>query len=216
MRSAALYSPDGTVTGAVEVFHDDAHARAVADRLDRAEREALIDPLTGVSNRRLAERILAGRENEHQRYDRGYAVVFCDVDRFKRVNDDYGYETGDNVLRVVARTLRDSTRPSDTVGRWGGDEFVVIVPAAGEDQAVFLADRIRNAVSAERAWEHAGLVVTLSMGVAVASPGEGGAQVVARASEAMRQAKKDGGDQTWVERVGTGPTAAPKAQAQCQ
>jgi diguanylate cyclase (GGDEF)-like protein/PAS domain S-box-containing protein len=200
VRAAALCSADGAVTGAVEVFHDDSRLQAVADRLDLAEHEALTDPLTGVANRRMLERALGARENEQQRHDRGYAVVFCDVDNFKGVNDDCGYEAGDRVLRAVAQALQGSTRPSDTVGRWGGDEFLVVVPAAGQAQAVLLAERMRKVVAALRALGDHDTAVTLSAGVAVACWGEPSAQVVARASRAMRDAKDNGGDRTRADR----------------
>ena len=199
VRAAALCSPDGAVTGAVEVFHDDSGPRAVAERLDLVEHESLTDPLTGAANRRMLERALGARENEQERYGRAYAVIFCDVDHFKAVNDDCGYETGDNVLRAVARTLAESTRPSDTVGRWGGDEFLVVVPAADEGQAVLLAERMREVVRGlSAAPDGHGPGVSLSIGVAVACPHEPPAEVVARASRAMRDAKRNGGDQTRV------------------
>jgi diguanylate cyclase (GGDEF)-like protein/PAS domain S-box-containing protein len=199
IRAAALYSADGAVVGAVEVFHDDSRSRAVADRLDLAEHEALTDPLTGLANRRMLERALGAREHEQQRYHRGYSVIFCDVDHFKRVNDYYGYEMGDNVLRAVAKSLYESTRPSDTVGRWGGDEFLVVVPAADQDQAAGFAERMRKIVSTVRVVNDDDLAVTLSLGVAAACLEERGSEVVARASGAMSDAKKEGGDRTCVE-----------------
>jgi diguanylate cyclase (GGDEF)-like protein/PAS domain S-box-containing protein len=194
IRAAALYSSDGAISGAVEVFHDDSRSRAVADRLDLAEHEALTDALTGIANRRMLERVLDAREHEQQRYNRGYAVIFCDVDHFKRVNDYYGYEMGDRVLQAVAKTLHESTRPSDTVGRWGGDEFLVVVPAADQDQAVLLAERMRKIVSDVPAWDDDDLAVTLSVGVAAAALEERSSAVVARASGSMSNAKKEGGD----------------------
>lgn len=199
IRAAALYSSDAAIIGAVEVFHDDSRFRAVADRLDLAEHEALTDPLTGIANRRMLERALGAREHEQQRYNRGYAVIFCDVDHFKRVNDYCGYEMGDNVLRAVAKTLYESTRPSDTVGRWGGDEFLVVVPAADQDQAVLLAERMRQIVPAVRALDGDDVAVTLSIGIAAACLEERSSEVVARASAAMSDAKKAGGDRTRVE-----------------
>jgi diguanylate cyclase (GGDEF)-like protein/PAS domain S-box-containing protein len=193
VRSAALYSPDGTIIGAVEVFHDDTLFQATAERLDLVEHEALTDTLTGIANRRRLERVLSAREDEQRRYGHSYAVIFCDVDNFKRVNDHYGYEVGDTVLRAIAEALQASTRPSDTVGRWGGDEFLIIAPAADEDRAAALAERMRQTVLAMSPVVDHGPAVTMSMGIAVARPGDSSAQVVARAGTATREAKKTPG-----------------------
>jgi diguanylate cyclase (GGDEF)-like protein/PAS domain S-box-containing protein len=198
IRAAALRSADGAISGAVEVFHDDSRFRAIADRLDLVEREALTDPLTGIANRRMLERALGVREHEHQRYGHGYAVLFADVDHFKQVNELHGYETGDKVLRCVATTLYESTRPSDTVGRWGGDEFLVVVPAADEGKVVSLAERMRQLVADVRAFEDNDLAVTLSMGVVLARRDERSHDLVARASAAMYNAKRKGGNLTLV------------------
>jgi diguanylate cyclase (GGDEF)-like protein/PAS domain S-box-containing protein len=198
VRAAALRSADGAIIGAVEVFHDDSRFRALAERLDLVEHEALTDPLTGIANRRMLEDALTARENEYVRYGRGYGVLFCDVDHFKQVNDRYGYEMGDKALRAIARTLYESTRPSDTVGRWGGDEFVVVVPSADPDQAVALADRVRRLVASTRSLDGRALALTLSVGVALAQQGERGNEVVARASAATHEAKKGGGNLTRV------------------
>ncbi len=205
VRAEALCSSQGAIVGAVEVFHDDSWSRAVADRLDLAEHQALTDLLTGVPNRRMLQRVLGIREHEQRRYNRGYAVIFCDIDHFKRVNDYYGYEVGDNILLTVAKTLDESTRPSDTVGRWGGDEFVVVVPAADGDRAVLLAERMRKMVSALRPLDGYDTAVTLSLGVAAARPDEQSGEVVVRASEAMTIAKKEGGDRTRIGGVAAQP-----------
>jgi diguanylate cyclase (GGDEF)-like protein/PAS domain S-box-containing protein len=199
VRAAPLYSAGGAVAGAVEVFHDDSRFRAVAERLDRAEHEALTDPLTGIANRRMLERALDARDHEHQRYDRGYAVLFCDVDHFKQFNDHHGYEMGDKVLQAVARTLYESTRPSDTVGRWGGDEFLVVVPSADQDQVVALAERMRLLVASVQAVNGHALALTVSIGVGLAHQEERSTELVARASAAMYEAKKNGGNLTCVE-----------------
>lgn len=147
VRTAAVHSAEGVIVGAVEVFHDDSGFRAIADRLEVVEREALTDPLTGTANRRMLERALELRSYEHKRYDRGYAVVFVDVDDFKQFNERYGHDVGDEVLRIVADTLRHSSRSSDTAGRWGGDEFLLVTPVKDLEQALGVAMRFRHLVA---------------------------------------------------------------------
>jgi diguanylate cyclase (GGDEF)-like protein/PAS domain S-box-containing protein len=163
--------------------HRDGHRVPVAVRLDVAEREALTDPLTGIANRRMLERALELRGYEDQRYNRRYAVVFIDVDDFKQFNERYGHDVGDEVLRLVATTLRYFSRPSDTAGRWGGDEFLLVAPVKDLEQALGLAERVRHLV-ANASLVHNGVrvAVTVTAGVALACPSEPTLELVNRAS----------------------------------
>jgi diguanylate cyclase (GGDEF)-like protein/PAS domain S-box-containing protein len=190
VRVAALRSPDGAMVGAVAVFHDDSGYRAVTERLEVAEREADTDALTGIANRRMLQRAIELRRYEHQRYQRCYAVIFVDVDDFKHVNERYGHDVGDEVLRLVAATLRRFTRPSDTAGRWGGDEFLLVAPVTDRDHAVAMAERCRRLVASSCALHDQDRVaVTVTAGVAVARPDESSRELVNRASLAMLDAK---------------------------
>jgi diguanylate cyclase (GGDEF)-like protein/PAS domain S-box-containing protein len=190
IRTAALRSAEGAITGAVEVFHDDSRFRAVTDRLEVAEHEALTDPLTGIANRRRLEQVLTLRHYERERYNRHYAVVFVDIDHFKQFNERYGHDVGDEVLRLVASTLKCSTRPSDTAGRWGGDEFLLVGPVKDHHQAVGLAERVRHLVAEdETIYDDARITVTVSTGVAVARTDEPTKDLVNRASLAMSGSK---------------------------
>jgi diguanylate cyclase (GGDEF)-like protein len=141
-------------------------------RLREAERQtavlrrhALEDPLTGLGNRRSAERRLGGlRLGEEP-----LSLAVVDVDGFKEVNDVTSHSHGDAVLRRVADLLREHSRAGDEVYRWAGDEFLVVLPAAPEDQAVGIMERLRAAV-AEAPWDDLGPAgpVTVSVGVATA------------------------------------------------
>jgi diguanylate cyclase (GGDEF)-like protein/PAS domain S-box-containing protein len=193
VRAAALRSADETIIGAVEVFHDDSRFRAVNDLLDTARREALTDPLTGIANRRMLHRALDLRHDEYRRYGRSYAVLFGDVDHFKRFNEHYGHNVGDQVLRLIATTLSGSSRPSDTAGRWGGDEFLLVAPVNDQEQALALADRARRLLAGSSPVPQRGDVsVTLTVGVAVVRPGEEPKGLVQRASAATLRAKRAG------------------------
>ncbi len=197
VRSAALRDDAGVVVGAVEVFHDDSLCRGLVARLDDAEHQVLTDPLTGLGNRRHLDQCLHRYHDEFTRYHRRFAVLFCDVDEFKFVNDTYGHDVGDKVLKVVAETLRSCTRPSDSVGRFGGEEFMLLAPVLSDAQAVALADRVRAIVRSS--WTLAArrrISVTLSVGVAVVGPGETARRVVKRADDAMLAAKAAGRDRT--------------------
>ncbi len=208
VRGAALRNSDGRITGAVEVFHDDSRYRAAQSEADEAQQLALTDPLTRLGNRRMLQHALESRRDESRRYGRRYAVLFADIDHFKNVNDSYGHDTGDQVLQLVAATLRDCTRISDTVGRWGGEEFLYLAPVADEIQAIALAERTRHLVHAS--WlpgPERPITVTLSIGIALANPDETSTHVVDRADAAMLNAKQQGRNRS---HVGTpSPTTSP-------
>jgi diguanylate cyclase (GGDEF)-like protein/PAS domain S-box-containing protein len=195
VSAAPMYGPDGIVVGAVEAFHDDSPRREIEQRLDTAESAALIDPLTGVGNRRLLLRALERHESGYLRHQEMYAVLFLDVDNFKVVNDGVGHDVGDRVLQLVARTIEGCVRPVDTVGRWGGDEFLVIAPVDGSGEALALAERLR-AIAAS-AWLDPGrgrVRITLSIGVSTSAGEDTSAAVVKRADAALHAAKAAGRD----------------------
>jgi diguanylate cyclase (GGDEF)-like protein len=153
----------------------------------RLSRLAAIDPLTGVLNRRGLDLVLA---EEAQRMA---SVAMCDLDRFKRVNDDHGHAAGDELLRRVAHLLASVVRGGDGVVRWGGEEFLLVLPGVELGQARRIVERARATVE-EDAVVVGGKVlrVTISAGVAERHPGESRDAVIARADEALYVAKNSG------------------------
>lgn len=147
--------------------------RLITDRAILLE-AAETDPLTGLRNRR-ALQDLAQREFERfHRRRHPLSLLMIDIDHFKRVNDTYGHEAGDEVLKEAARRMQVSVRPYDTVARWGGEEFVVLSPHCGFADALVLAERIRlnlTAVPMEISGLPGPLTITGCIGVAAAGPG---------------------------------------------
>ncbi len=179
------------------MFHDDSRNKMLKDRLDDVQRQALTDALTGIANRRMLTQVLRQRRGDQVRYGYAYAVLFADIDHFKQVNDTYNHDVGDRVLQMVSATLRDCTRTGDTVGRWGGEEFLVVATAGEADQVLNLAERARHLVASTWAQNGADRVaVTLSIGVALARPGEATDELVRRADMAMLAAKTKGRNRT--------------------
>jgi two-component system cell cycle response regulator len=149
------------------------------------------DPLTGLPNRRHLEEHLAGAMSAARRHGQPLSVLFVDIDGFKHVNDELGYEAGDEVLRTVGNRVRASLRAEDLVGRWGGEEFVGILPTTDRDGAVAVAERARSAIAATPVSLAEGDVhVTVSVGCAscAVTPGE----LIRQAAMALRQAKRAG------------------------
>jgi diguanylate cyclase (GGDEF)-like protein len=163
------------------------------------ERQALFDGLTGLANRRAASNALYTEAARAQRLETPLAIVLADLDKFKSVNDVHGHAVGDEVLRVFADVLRQTLRESDVAGRWGGEEFLLLLPGADEEGAAQLADRVRSAFADRRIASAPGLRVTASFGVAEYTGQSSTEQLLAAADEALYRAKRAGKDR--VERA---------------
>ena len=171
-----------------------------SQKLEQAQAEARIDALTGLPNRRsFDERI----DQFHALYDRGnspYVVALLDIDHFKSINDEHGHGVGDKVLAFVADVLRSTQRWTDHVARFGGEEFVILLPRLNGHKAKFVVDRQRALIeNATLALGGQKLSVTVSAGIAEVFPGDTIAAVLARADEALYAAKASGRNQTCLE-----------------
>jgi diguanylate cyclase (GGDEF)-like protein/PAS domain S-box-containing protein len=162
---------------------------------------ATLDPLTGQFNRRETERILQEELVRAERYGRQLALLWVDLDHFKAVNDSWGHAIGDQVLRTVSLRLADSIRSVDTLGRFGGEEFLVVLPEMSVEEACDTAERLRRRVASEPvpvAADHS-LDMTVSIGVAVfPDHGESAEQLCNRSDKAMYLAKRLGRNRTEV------------------
>jgi diguanylate cyclase (GGDEF)-like protein len=158
------------------------------------ERQALVDGLTGLANRRAASDALHAEAARAERLETPLSVVLADLDGFKEVNDEYGHAVGDAVLRAFAEVLRDTLRESDLAGRWGGEEFLLLLPGADEEGAAQLAERVRVGLAVRRIASVPGLRVTASFGVAEYAGEANTEQLVAAADDALYRAKRGGKD----------------------
>ena len=157
----------------------------------RLTQMAMLDALTGVASRRRLDDVL---QIELAAVARGrqLSVILLDADRFKSVNDRFGHDVGDDVLRAIARVLQQGARLTDVIGRWGGEEFIVVCPDTRAAEAVVLAERLAQALRATSL--PVADTVTASFGVAQAVPGEAARQLIDRADRALYQAKEAGRD----------------------
>jgi len=154
------------------------------------EKASITDSLTGLFNRRRLDEAFAHELDRTQRYARPMSLIITDVDHFKSVNDTHGHQVGDEVLQTIAGLLRQGVRAVDIVGRWGGEEFLVICPDTDLEGALALAEKLRTAI--EEAPFPAIGTSTSSFGVAQYMDGESFKDTVARADTALYRAKVNG------------------------
>ena len=193
VRAAPIRDGDGHIVGAVETFTDNSTERAARQQTETLQRLALLDPLTGIGNRRYLEVQLGAKLDQTHRYGWPLGVVFLDVDHFKQVNDRHGHTVGDDVLRVVARTLGAGSRSFDAVGRWGGEEFVAALTSITPPEAVAAGERLRvlvESASLPVSGQHLG--VTVSVGVTCARPEDTLDSLLHRADRLMYASKAAG------------------------
>ena len=184
---------DGEIAGVVEVFSDNSANVAMGERVQELQRMALFDELTGLGNRRYAEMSLRARFDQMGRYGWPFGVLFADIDHFKAINDKYGHDTGDRVLKMVSQTLWRNIRSFDVVARWGGEELIVIVANVTLDELYALASKLRALVEESRLWADEELVgVTVSIGATAAQADDTPEALMKRADELMYQSKQAG------------------------
>jgi len=158
--------------------------------LTRVEELANTDVLTGLFNRRKLNEILTAALTRSRRYDRPLSVIIFDIDHFKRINDTYGHQIGDTVLKELAQTVAANIRESDSLARWGGEEFVIVAPESPLAQAAELAEKIRRVVDGHP-FPDVGHV-TISLGVPAYTPHDSLDTLMTRVDKALYQAKSGG------------------------
>ena len=204
---AALVLP---VKAAEGLAVDDLHALVELVRLAVSHAEeahasiqlrktAEYDALTGSLNRRSLDQALA-REFKPAAAREPLSVLFIDIDWFKRINDEHGHACGDHCLRSVAATLRAELRPDDVLGRYGGEEFLVLLPGHDAAASRVIAERLRQAMErAEIEWQGAAIALTISIGMAARRDGDGdAAALLERADKALYAAKREGRNRVCV------------------
>lgn len=160
-------------------------------------REARTDALTGLANRRALDEAASQHVKRAARSGRPLSVILCDIDHFKIINDRHGHDVGDKVIRAVAAQLRDAVRDTDALGRWGGEEFLIILPDTDGAEARILAERIRAAIeaAAQPLPNDAHVTISLgvsSVGIAALAQDNPWAKLVKSADDAMYRAKAAG------------------------
>jgi diguanylate cyclase (GGDEF)-like protein/PAS domain S-box-containing protein len=193
VHTAQVRDAEGNVIGGIETFSDESRIADLSQEAERARHEALTDALTALPNRRFFDSSLASQLENMARYGWSFGLLLVDIDHFKKVNDLHGHAFGDDVLRVVARTLHGAIRAGDLVARWGGEEFVVLVEGSDRARLEETAERLRVLVARSEV-RRGGIAqsINVSVGATLATNLDSAESLFNRADEAMRRAKRAG------------------------
>jgi diguanylate cyclase len=164
--------------------------------LDEVRRESLLDPLTKIYNRKCFDDGLLRAISDANLGGGPLCLLLVDIDHFKRFNDTYGHQTGDQVLRLVAMTLKSNIKGRDLVARYGGEEFAAILPATDLEGALILAENIRKAIQSKELLKRSTNEklgrITASFGIALYREGESPSALIERADRCLYAAKREG------------------------
>ncbi len=186
--------PDRLLVLAREISKRKRMEALVKARSEELYRQSVTDPLTGLNNRKKLDDALSSEINRAMRYHTEVSLILADIDHFKNVNDTFGHGIGDVVLTGVADVLRRNIRITDIVGRWGGEEFLIICPITGAEDACTLAEKIRPLIKTVPVRkDHR---VSMSLGVTSFREGDDIISFMARADRALYEAKNTGRDRT--------------------
>jgi diguanylate cyclase (GGDEF)-like protein/PAS domain S-box-containing protein len=192
-----ITSDGGTIIGAVELFSD-ASAFLEVEQLNVSLQNLIrIDPLTQLPNRRAVMEALEHEYQRYLRYSTPLSLIFADVDHFKKVNDTFGHPVGDRALQWVGRNLKMAVRKADVVGRFGGEEFMILLAATDSPPAFRIAEHLR-AHLAGLVFPGTGSTITVSLGVTAVHPGDSLDSLLDRVDTAMYRSKEMGRNRVTV------------------
>ena len=200
VRVQPIRDASGEVVGAAEVFSDVSNIQHLEEQVRRLERQAYVDPLTGLVNRRYASEVLHNKIEEMRRVERNMSVALLDIDHFKSINDQHGHQVGDRALVMVGQTLRLNARPFDVVARWGGEEFMLLLMNLENEELEPTLSRLRRLVSSSHFYEGEDEVrLTVSIGATRVLPEDTPELALARADELLYQSKQNGRNRVTVD-----------------
>ncbi len=193
VRVSPLSDEQGNPIGGVEIFTDISNYKSIELRAKELEEMALLDNLTRLANRHGIEKGLVGCFEEGKRFGMSFGILFMDIDYFKKVNDTYGHDVGDRVLKYVAETLVKSARPFDLIGRWGGEEFIAIIRNVSGESIEEIGNRMRRLVEESYLMlSQTKLQVTLSLGATYMRADDTVDTLIKRADRLLYQSKENG------------------------
>lgn len=193
VKTFPLYDDDQNIIASVEVFTDMRFKKDHYEENQTLKKAIQRDELTQIYNRRYLEFHLSQALKEANEFDQLFGLLFIDIDHFKQVNDTYGHNIGDEILKIISYTIASNLRDQDLIGRWGGEEFIAVVKTKDLELLERLAERIRQ-LCENSTYKNMDqdINVTVSIGGSIYKKGEAIKSLIARADKNMYQSKKTG------------------------
>jgi len=194
VKSIPVFDNNNNIVAAIEVFTDSRYKKTTYEENRRLKNLLTIDELTGISNRRHLDFNLRNMISESNEFSTSFGILFLDIDNFKDVNDTYGHNVGDEVLKLISRTIKSSLRLEDKIGRWGGEEFIALIKTNDKKELTRIAEKLRLLVSHSyyKIEDSEKLKVTISIGGAMYEKGEDVESLISRADKNMYFSKDNG------------------------
>jgi diguanylate cyclase (GGDEF)-like protein len=192
VRTYPLYDEDQLI-GAIELFSDEKPPIQLMKEIEDLKVLAMTDQLTGLANRRYTESFLSGKIVELDEFKTPFGVALVDIDHFKAVNDTYGHDVGDLAIQMTVRSLVGAVRSSDLVGRWGGEEFLVVFSVVDFEQLQLITERMRMLVETSSVQRQGSDIrVTVSIGAVFVEKPSAKDCLIQMADQLMYQSKREG------------------------
>lgn len=199
VKTFPLYDDNGKIIAAVEVFTDMKFKENQYKENLELKRLIQRDQLTNIYNRRFLDFHLNQKTDEANEFNQGFGILFIDIDHFKVINDTYGHNIGDEVLKVIGHTLKSNLRPNDLIGRWGGEEFIAVINTNDINVLHEIAERLRLLCANSRyRLDGKDISVTISIGGTIYKIGEDVSQTIARSDKNMYHSKQTGRDKITI------------------
>ena len=191
IRATPIYDESGEIIGAVELFSDQSSRATLMEQMQEMKKAALLDGLTEVGNRKYMGMKLETIFKEWSQHHLPFGLLFLDIDHFKNVNDTYGHACGDRVLKMVAETLASNIRSYDFIGRWGGEEFIILLQGVDEVRLSEIATKLHILIEQSHCQCQEGIEisVTVSIGGTLVKDSDSPEKFVERADRLMYQSK---------------------------
>jgi two-component system, cell cycle response regulator len=199
VKSIPLYDAQQNIVGAIEIFTDERFQKEIINENASLKDELMKDPLTQIANRRHFEFSLKNMIEEYNQFNQRFGILMFDIDLFKEVNDTFGHSVGDEILKLVSKSLVSNIKRFDVISRWGGEEFIGLFAVENETELQAIAERLRNIVK-KSSLHHEGkdIQVTISIGGVMIQPSLTVKSIVNLADQALYMSKSAGRNKTTI------------------
>ncbi|QRN86187.1 sensor domain-containing diguanylate cyclase [Clostridia bacterium] len=192
IKTLPIYD-DQEIVGAIEIFTDQEEPFSLLESIEELTILAHYDALTGLANRRKIGDFLQQNQLNQNDLDIPFGAILADIDNFKRVNDCYGHDAGDEVIKMTGKVLSSIGRKSDLIGRWGGEEYAGIFPGVSQDYLKKIVEKMRVMIENSVVYYKGETIeITISIGAAISRKGENPTELMNRADKMLYQCKSDG------------------------